>query len=411
MLVAVLVLLNAVVPFSVDMYLAAFPQIAREFDASSSTVQMTLTAFLVGMACGQLVIGNLSDGYGRKRPLVIGTALSLGASVLCISTTSVGVLTGLRFAQGFGGAAGIVIARAIITDRTSGSASARLLATMIGIGVLVPIAAPVLGGLIITASGWRAVFAVLAAMNAVALLGVLLVIDESLPSSLRRGGGAKSLGVGFREVLRNRSYVGYAAAIALTTGAMFAFIAASPFVLQNMLGMQVASYTATMGGCSLAVALGTVIAGRAVGNSSPHTLVVAGGIMTVVASGLLLFTVTAGHALKWATITLMVCFMASVGFSYANTTALAMAQVRHAAGTGSALIGFMQYGAGAMTSPLVGMAGRGSAVPMGLVMSGTAVAALAAVVLLPPTRAFGRASQESRCRCGIGRRSLDEGQQ
>jgi MFS transporter, DHA1 family, multidrug resistance protein len=381
-LIAVLVLLNAVAPFSIDMYLAAFPQLAQEFNASASMIQLTLTAFLVGMASGQLLIGNLSDRYGRRRPLIVGSSVCLIASMLCIVAMSIEVLICLRFVQGFAGAAGIVIARAIISDRTSGLASARLFAMLIGIGVLVPAAAPVLGGVIVTAFGWRAVFVALAVMNLTTLFGVILFADESLPEDRRRPCGLKALASSTRSVLCNRHYIGYAMTIAFTTSAMFGYISASPFVLQNIIGLSPAGYSAVIGICSLAVAAGSVAATHVVDKISPRPSAIGGLTVLLIITALLLLTVTVGHVLTWATIALMACFMASVGFNYANTTTLAMAEVRHTAGTGSALLGFLQYGAGALTPPLVGIAGHRSAVPMGIVMSSATLAALAALLLL-----------------------------
>jgi len=382
MLIAVLVLLNAVAPFSIDMYLAAFPQLELDFSASASMIQLTLTAFLVGMASGQLLIGNLSDRYGRRRPLIMGSALCLVTSMMCIVSMSIEVLICLRFVQGFAGAAGIVIARAMITDRTRGAASARLFGMMIGIGVLVPVAAPMLGGIIVATFGWRAVFAVLAVMNLSMLLGVVFFADESLPEGRRRPGGLKSLAASARAVLGNRHYIGYALTIAFTTSAMFGYISASPFVLQSIIGLSPAGYSAVIGACSLAVAAGSAIATRIVNTVSPRPSVLGGLIVMLIISLLLLLTVTVGHVLAWATIALMACFMAGVGFNYASTTTLAMAEVRQAAGTGSAVLGFLQYGAGAVTPPLVGVAGHSSAVPMGIVMSGATLAALAALLLL-----------------------------
>lgn len=381
-LIAVLVLLNAVAPFSIDMYLAAFPQLELDFSASASMIQLTLTAFLVGMASGQLLIGNLSDRYGRRRPLIMGSALCLVTSMLCIVSMSIEVLICLRFVQGFAGAAGIVIARAVITDRTRGAASARLFGMMIGIGVLMPVAAPMLGGAIVAAFGWRAVFAVLAVMNLSMLLGVVLFADESLPEGCRRPSGLKALAASTRGVLRNRHYIGYAMTIAFTTSAMFGYISASPFVLQSIIGLPPAGYSAVIGACSLAVAVGSAIATRVVNKVSPRPSVIGGLVVLFITSVLLLLIVTVGHVLAWATIALMACFMAGVGFNYANTTTLAMAEVRQAAGTGSALLGFLQYGAGAVTPPLVGIAGHSSAVPMGVVMSGATLAALIALLLL-----------------------------
>jgi DHA1 family bicyclomycin/chloramphenicol resistance-like MFS transporter len=219
-------------------------------------------------------------------------------------------------------------------------------------------------------------------MNLTMLLGVVLFADESLLEDCRRPGGLKALAASTRSVLRNRHYVGYAMAIAFTTGAMFGYISASPFVLQNIIGLSPAGYSAVIGACSLAVAAGSAIATRVVDKISPRPAAIGGLIVLVIIAALLLLTVTVGHVLTWATIALMACFMASVGFNYPNTTTLAMAEVRHAAGTGSALLGFLQYGAGALTPPLVGIAGHTSAVPMGIVMLAATLAALTALLLL-----------------------------
>ncbi len=254
-LIVVLAMLNAVAPpFSIDMYLSAFPpEMAADFGTSAPMIQLTLTTFLIGLASGQLVIGSLSDRYGRRRPLIIGTSACLAVSVLCALAPSIELLIVLRFAQGFCGAAGVVIARAVIADRTSGSGAARLFAVMMLISVLAPITAPVLGGVVVTGLGWRAVFAVLAAMNMLMLLGVLLAVGESLPEHRRRPGGLKALGASTRSVLANRHYIGYTLCMAFTAAAMFAYIAASPFVLQNILGFSPTMYSLIYGACALAV--------------------------------------------------------------------------------------------------------------------------------------------------------------
>ena len=145
-LVLILALLTAVTPFSVDMYMSAFPAIAEEFGTSAPMVQLTLTSFLIGLASGQLFIGQLSDRLGRRKPLLAGIVVCLAASLLCAISPSIEVLIALRFVQGFAGAAGVVIARAIIADRTQGARAAQLFSVMMVIGVLAPIIAPVLGG-------------------------------------------------------------------------------------------------------------------------------------------------------------------------------------------------------------------------------------------------------------------------
>ncbi|KUI34321.1 MFS transporter [Mycobacterium sp. IS-1496] len=381
-LIAVLALLNAVAPFSIDMYLSAFPQMAEEFGTSASMIQLTLTTFLVGLAVGQLVIGPLSDRYGRRGPLLIGTLLCLAASALCIVAPSIEILVGLRFAQGFAGAAGVVLARAIIADRARGADAARLFAVMMLISVLAPITAPMLGGAVVTTVGWRAVFAVLALMNLLMLLGVVFFAPESLPAERRRPGGLDAFLTSARSVLGNRHYIGYTLTMAFAAGAMFAYISASPFVLQNIIGLSPGMYSLTFGSCALAVGAGSAISARLVKSVSPRSVLRGGVFAMVTVTTLLLVTVTVGHVTAWATIGLMACFMGSVGFIYANAAMLATTEVRHAAGTGSAVLGFLQYGTGALTPPLVGLAGQADAVPMGVVMFGFALLAAASFVLL-----------------------------
>jgi MFS transporter, DHA1 family, multidrug resistance protein len=381
-LIAVLSALNAVAPFSIDMYLSAFPQMARDFNASTSSIQLTLTAFLIGLATGQLIIGPLSDLWGRRRPLIVGTTACLGASVLCIFAPSIEMLVCLRFVQGFAGAAGVVIARAVIADRARGRIALRLFSTMNITTVLAPVAAPMLGGIVVTALGWRAVFAVLAVMNLLALLGVVLVVEESLPEQRRRPSGLNALAASTRTVLTNRHYLGYTAATAFISAAMFAYVSASPFVLQNIVGLSPAAYSSTFASCSLAVAAGSWIARLTVNRIAPRRVLVTGVIALVTISALILVMVTTGGVRRWPTVVLMGCFMAAIGFVNGQAAMLAITEARHAAGTGSAIFGFAQYTAGAIASPLVGVAGHGTAAPMGVVMlSATSVAAAVLLIL------------------------------
>ena len=382
MLIAVLALLSAVTPLSIDMYLSAFPTMAAEFGTSASMIQLTLTALLIGLAVGQLVIGPLSDRYGRRVPLLIGTLVCLSASALCIVTPSIEILIVLRFAQGFAGAAGVVIARAMVADRAEGAEAARLFGVLMVIGALAPVIAPVLGGFIVADFGWRAVFAALAALNALMLLGVIFFAPESLARERRRPGGPAALRSTVHAVLTNRYYVGYALALAGVFTALFSYISASPFVLQNIIGLSPRTYSLAFGGCAVVMALMSAVSARLVGRISPRRLLHGGLAAMVLSTGLLLITVTIGGVAPVPTLGLMACFMASMGFTVANAMALATAEVRYAAGTGSAVMGFLQYVLGAGASPLVGLAGEHSAVPMGIAMFGAAVLAATALVVL-----------------------------
>ena len=383
-LILVLALLSAVTPFSIDMYLSAFPQLAVDLETSASMVQLTLTTFLIGLALGQLFIGQLSDRLGRRRPLLVGIVVCLVASVLCAFSPSIEILIALRFVQGFAGAAGVVIARAVIADRSHGSQAARLLTVMMVIGILAPVIAPILGGQVVAEFGWRAVFLALAGLNLLMLIGAVWLVGESLPPELRRPAGVKAFARSAVSVLSNRFFLGYALCLGFASAAMFSYISGSPFVLQNILGFSPRAYSLTFGACALAVAFSGVLSARLATSISPRRLLQCGVSAMVVVGALMLLNVTVGGVLPWATIALMAGFMATIGFTFANATALALSEVRYAAGTGSAVLGFVQYSLGATVSPLIGLAGDANALPMGAMM--LTAAALSATALFVLTR-------------------------
>lgn len=380
--IATLAALTAVAPFSIDMYLSAFPVMAHDFDASTSAIQLTMTAFLIGLASGQLVIGQLSDRHGRRSPLIMGSAVCLGASALCMAAPVIEILIGLRFVQGFGGAAGVVLARAVIADRVQGRAAVRTFSTMNVIAVLAPIAAPILGGAVTTAFGWRPLFLVLAGVNLSTLLGVVLFVEESLPEHRRRPSGLKALAVSILLVLTNRRYLGYTGTSAFIAAAMFALVSASPFVLQGIVGLSPGAYSSALAASSISVALGSVVARRTVSSVAPRQVVEGGVIALVLITTLILVSVTIGGVRPVPTVGLMGAFMAGVGFLYGHVAMLATTEVAHAAGTGSAIFGSAQYTAGAVVCPLVGLAGHSSAVPLGVVMFAATSAAAATLFIL-----------------------------
>lgn len=292
--------------------------------------------------------------------------ISPGASALCVLAPSIEILICLRFVQGFAGAAGIVIARAAIADRgCRGRGAVQLFSNMNFTAVLVPIAAPVLGGVLVTCLGWRAVFAALAVMNLLTLLGVVVFVNESLPEERRRPSGLKALVASTCSVLINLHYLGYTAMTALIAAAMFAYVSASPFVLQDIVGLSLAAFSYTLASCSVAVAVGSAVARLTVRSVAPRRMLVGGVIVLVTITALILLTVTIGGVRP-----------------YGHAAMLATTEVYHAAGTGSAILGSLQYTAGAIASPLVGAGGRHSAVPMGVVMFCAAAAAAASLLIL-----------------------------
>ena len=375
-LIGLLALLTAVAPLATDMYLPAFPAMAADLQTAASTVQLTLTTFLLGLALGQLVIGPLSDQWGRRGLLIAGTALCAVAGVACALTPSAEFLIVARFLQGFGGAAGVVLSRAVLTDRSSGPATAKLFSLLMLIGGVAPVIAPLLGGVVITGLGWRGVFWVLSALSALMLLGILSAVPETLPAARRRSGGLRTLASDTRAVLGNRTYLGYTLSFGFSMAAMFAYISASPFVLQNMLGLSELAYSAAFAFNALGLMLVSGLNAALVTRYGAPRLLALGVKLLLAVAALLLVDITALHLPLWPTLLLLFGLVSSLGLIFGNAAGLATSEVRQTAGTGSALLGALQFSLAAVVSPLVGLAGEHSALPMGLMILAAALLAV-----------------------------------
>ncbi|TDQ54311.1 multidrug effflux MFS transporter [Actinorugispora endophytica] len=380
-LIAVLALLTAVAPLATDMYLPAFPDMADDLDTTASGVQLTLTAFLIGLGLGQLFIGPLSDAVGRRRPLLIGSLVCLGAGVACALAPNVETLAAARFVQGLSGAAGVVLARAIISDTSRGAAAAKLLGVTMIISIIAPVVAPLTGGAIIAGAGWRAVFWVLAVLALVMLIGAAARAKETLPESARARGGLGSTVSGARQVLANRHYVGYLLTFCFAFAALFAYISASPFVMQNVMGLSAGAYSLVFGLNALAIVATSSAAAALAGRVTYRGMIAGGLAVSVLASAGLLAAVLNGAPML-PTLVLFAVFQGSLGFVFSNATALALAETDAHAGTGSAFLGFLQFTLAAAVSPLVGLRGEGTAVPMGLAMLVSTVLAVLAFTVL-----------------------------
>ncbi|MBY6090728.1 multidrug effflux MFS transporter [Maritimibacter alkaliphilus] len=382
--ILVLALLSAVAPLATDMYLPGFPVMTEDLATGASTVQLTLTGFMVGLALGQLFIGPLSDSFGRRRPLLLGTALAVVAGFACALAPNVETLIALRLLQGFGGAAGVVIARAIISDRTTDAgASARLMQIMMMIGGLAPVLAPIIGTGIVSLAGWRAVFVVTAILSAVSFFGVFTKVTESLPAENRTPGGAKALWKGIGTVITNRAYLGYTLTVGFAFAVMFAYISASPFVFQGILGLSPVQYSLAFGSNAIGLVVVSAVSAKVVGRVPPQRLA-AIGLTTMSCGALAVMACVLSGAGAGLMLPSIFCTVASLGLILGNVSALAISQTPRTAGTASALLGALQFCLGAVASPLVGLAGEGTALPMACVMIAAAVLAVGSFLLLTP---------------------------
>lgn len=381
-LIAMLALLSAIGPFAIDMYLPAFPQMMSDLGTSAATVQLTLTAFMLGMALGQLVIGPLSDQFGRRKPLLIGAIACMAASVLCAVAPNVEVLIGMRFLQGFAGAAGVVLARAIVSDSARGPQAAKMFSIMMTVGGIAPILSPLAGSSVIAFTGWRGVFWALAILNVIMVVGSIYLVKETLPRERRSKGGIKALASNAGGVLGNKAFLGFTFAFAFSMAAMFGYIAASPFVFQNILGLGTTAFSLVFALNALGLTITSIIAMKLVDRVGPLRMTYIGVTGLTVFSAGLLAVIALGETPLIPTLALVFLALASLGFVFGNATALATDQVKEHAGSGSAIIGALQFTLAAVASPLVGLAGEDNAVPMALVMLAGGIIALLSMIFL-----------------------------
>ncbi|MER6733813.1 multidrug effflux MFS transporter [Streptomyces puniciscabiei] len=372
--------LTATPPLAMDMYLPSLPEVTGSLHAPAATVQLTLTACLLGMALGQLVVGPMSDRWGRRRPLLAGLAVYLLATALCALAPNVGTLVALRLAQGLAGAAGIVIARAVVRDLYDGVAMARFFSTLMLISGVAPIVAPLIGGQILRVTDWRGVFVVLTAVGV--LLGALvwLRLPETLPPADRHSGGVGEALRSMRGLLADLPFTGYMLAGGFAFAALFAYISASPFVIQEIYGASPQTFSLLFGLNSVGLVVAGQVNGKLLAGRVALEKVLACGLAVIVlaATALLLMSTGAlGEAGLPPVAAALFVLMSAMGVTLPNAQSLALLRTRHAAGSASALLGTSSFLVGAVASPVVGVAGEHTAVPMAMVQLVAALVAAA----------------------------------
>ncbi|NDK88012.1 multidrug effflux MFS transporter [Gordonia desulfuricans] len=377
----VLALLSAVAPFATDLYLAAFPEMTEELHASETAVQLSLTAFLIGVTVGQLTFGPLSDRFGRRTPLLVGSVLCVAAGVVTVMAPTVGVLVAARFVQGLGGAAGMVIGRAIIADLAVGKQAARAFSLMMIVGGVAPVVAPLIGGFLVGPFGWRGILSVVLALSVAMLVSIVTVIRESLPPEKRsRRKGDTSSAEQAPSILRNRQFVSYSVAFAFAFAVLMGYISASPFLYQDMIGLSSSQYGLTFGANSLCLVCVSALSARLVATHAVRDLMRIG--LLVMSSATIVFAIlVATSAPSWSLAIPLVAVVGSLGLVLGNGTALALSSAGARAGRASAVIGALQFGIAAVVSPLVSIKGSATAAPLAIVMIVAAAVSLCAFTI------------------------------
>ncbi|MBE1554719.1 Bcr/CflA family multidrug efflux MFS transporter [Sporosarcina limicola] len=369
--------LAAMGPLSIDMYLPSFPTIVGAFDTTASFVQVSLTACLLGIGLGQLILGPMSDVRGRKKPLIIGLAVYFLASIACAFAPNIGFFIAARFLQGFAASAGIVISRAVVRDVYSGRELTKFFALLMLVNNLAPILAPVLGGGILAFTDWTGVFIVLSAIGLLLFSIVLWKMDETLPVQKRVPSNLSHTLKNFLSLLKNRQFMGYAFAQGFIMAGIFAYVAGTPFVYQNIYGVSPQMFSLLFGMNGLGLIIGTQIVGRLTGLVSEKRFLETGLFISISSGTLLLIAVLLNGPLITIVIPIFF-FVASIGVISTSSFSLAMESQGHIAGSASALLGLLPFILGSITAPLVGIAGEWTAIPMGVIIfSASLIAVLA----------------------------------
>ena len=368
LLLAVLALLSAFTPLSIDMYLPALPVIAVDLGGSVGDIQLTLSAFMIAFGAGQIFYGPAGDRFGR-RPVILGSvAIYIVASVGCAFAAAAGHLVVLRFLQGLAACGGVVLARTMVRDLAERDQAARAMSLMMACTSIAPMLAPLLGGQVLWFLGWRAIFWALALIGVLALAVAWLRLPETLRPEYRQPLVLSSVLKRFGELLRHRAFMGYAFTGSFQFAALFSFLSGSPFVFIERYGVPPRAYGLIFGGMVVFMTLGSLLNAKFApvfgAGSILRYAVIVPAIVGPTALVLGLIEARYGTIGMWP---FLLCFapqIATISLIGPNAMAMALQRYPHMAGTASSLIGVLQFGTGALFGAVVGQTFDGSIAPM-----------------------------------------------
>lgn len=371
--------LTALGPLSIDMYLPSFPYITRDLKTQEGMVQLTLAVFLFASGICQVIYGPLVDRYGRKRPLLIGCGLFILGALGCAYAKTIETLIGMRFLQALGGAAGLVVSRAVVRDLFDTKEGAKMFSHLMLIMGIAPIVAPWLGGQILTWSSWRVIFIFLTGFGIFCLLASAQFLPETLSHHHRISGNLKLILKNFGQLLRHRRFLGYTLVTSFNSGLLFAYISGSPFVFMEIYGISAQKYGYFFGLNAIALIGAAQLNRFFLTRFLPERIITFTVSATALASFILLFFSFTGQGGFTALFGgLFVCLF-GIGLSFPNLSAASLEPFGHLAGSASALLGMTQFLIGGIAGGLVGVFHNPTTVPMVAVI---AFCAFCSVILL-----------------------------
>lgn len=376
-------LLSAFGPFMTDLYLPAFPELMEYFGTTTSLIQLSLTFGVIGLAAGQLVIGPLSDKYGRRRPLILSLTVFVVSTLICLLCRDVITFICFRLLQGIAAAGGVVISRSIAVDLYEGKEFTRFFAMLSAVQGLAPIVAPIAGGLLLGITDWRGIFAVLLLIG-VAILAAAFRFRESLPEECRQTGSVLATFANFRSVLGNKHFVCYMLIQSFAMGVLFAYISSSPFIFQTEYGLTPVMYSVCFAFNGLAIMTGNLIVPRF---GSEERALGIGACCLLIASLVLAVCLMGG----WSVVAIEIGFLVllfCVGMVLPTSTSLALALERKNSGNASAMLGFFQFTFAGLVAPLVGLGEVSVATSWVIVIASCATCGLVGLLLMATSHTF-----------------------
>ncbi|WP_428926663.1 multidrug effflux MFS transporter [Marinibacterium sp. SX1] len=364
LITAVLALLSAFPPVATDMYLSAMDDLSHALNASDAATEMSLSLFFLGLCVGQLIMGPLIDGFGRKGPLLAGVALFTVTSILLLLTRDVVLFNTLRFFQAIGACAGMVVGRAVVNDLYKGREAARVLTLLVMLMTLGPILSPFLGSLMLTAFGWESIFGLMVALGVLAFLLARFILPETLPVDARAPRPARRALAVARDLLTRRGFILPALTAALVQAAMFAFITGSSGLFQGGFGLSSTGYGLFFALIATALLLAGKLNTRLLDRHAPAAIVGLALPLFALAGGALVLL--SGISLLWVFAVPLWLAIGLVGLLSANLMAIAMEASTEGAGVGSALLGGIQFSVAFLCSAGVALGGSSNGLAMAL---------------------------------------------
>jgi DHA1 family bicyclomycin/chloramphenicol resistance-like MFS transporter len=373
--VIVLGALTALGPFTIDLYLPAFPAVEGDFGVSTAVIQLTLTATTLGFALGQLVVGPWSDSIGRRTPLILATGVHILASIGVALAPSIELVGMFRLLQGIGAAGGGVVAMAMVRDLFGGLPLVRMLSRLALVSGLAPILAPVIGSQLLRVLDWRGIFVFLAAYGVLAFLAAAFFLVETLPAARRHERGHSSMGERYKALFSDRVFVGVIIIAGMTFTGLFSYLSSSSFLFQQVYGFSAQEFGLLFAINSLGVVAGVQTSSRLV-RKVPPQWILAGAVTGMLLSATTIVVLDANSVGLLGILIPLWFFIASCGFAFPMQQTLALANHGAEAATAASIMGAVNFGLAGLISPVVGLFGITNAIPMAGLMICSSVVSL-----------------------------------